>query len=174
MKIISKETLTFKDGYLIDADGNIMIVPPDVVDGMNSLELWKQKLAFAKKHPQQKLEDIPEFEFMSTQKTTLEDLGYKQEIVTPNLDAMVKKSAAIFHEIEGLQMEDKIDEAVELFMPVLKWVQDETFVSDVASFMPIPFDTATIGDPTKVTTDDLFDIIVNYVGNEFGFSIKED
>ena len=165
MQFINKDKLSYKDGYIIDADGNIMIVSPLVVFEMNELEKLAQLTAWFIANPEPEYKEPEQFERESEHVTP--KLGMHMD--TPVLDALVEERAKLFDELAMEGVLKKMEEAGERFMHALRFAASNTMVTEVSPHMVDQFDLPTIGNPLKITPDKIADIICDYVAAKAGW-----
>lgn len=147
-KFYSKSDLTFKSGYVVNADGDVVALPPCVADQLNEIETTIQKAAWLSGQPEEcKGPDLSEFERESC-------FGSVPEIVvsTPLLDKKVKESKAIEQEMYAAACTSELNKLIAGFREAFAFAAEDSFVE---GDRVVRLDLPTLGDPLKLTADDL-------------------
>ena len=168
MKFVKKSDLTYREGYLVNSEGNIMDVPTSVVWGLNHLETLEQKAAYARSK-KQTIEEPKEFQFLNEH-----DIAeIKFNVDTPHIDAKIAQSLGIIEEVKAMGAIKEMERIADLVMSALRWVHNESFVSEEADTYQDRFNLATIGNPLNLTLDECITIIADYVSAEYGVEMEE-
>ena len=141
MKIYKKEELTYKNGYLIDGEGNVVPVDNEVVDLFNKVETDYQQALYAKTHKFQ----LPEFEPFKRE-SEFDNIRPVFEVDTPKLEEEFANALEMMDELDELEKADKINRYIDGIMPVISFIVDDSVVACEAS-TPHRFDLPTIGSP---------------------------
>ena len=147
-KFYKKSQLTFESGYVVNADGDVVALPPCVADQLNEIETTIQKAAWLSEQPEEcKGPDPSEFERQSC-------FGKVPEIVveTPLLDKKVKESVALEKEMYAASCAAELNKLIVGFKEAFAFVSEESFVE---GDRVVRLDLPTLGDPLKLTADGL-------------------
>lgn len=147
-KFYKKSQLTFESGYVVNADGDVVALPPCVADQLNEIETLIQKAAWLEGQPEEcKGPDLSEFERQSC-------FGKVPEIVvdTPLFDEEVKKKAALEKEMYAKCCATEVNKLISCFKEAFAFVSEESFVE---GDRVVRLDLPTLGDPLKLTADGL-------------------
>lgn len=147
-KFYKKSQLTFESGYVVNADGDVVALPPCVADQLNEIETLIQKAAWLNEQPEEcEGPDLSEFERKSC-------FGKVPEIVveTPLFDEQVKKKAAIEKEMYAACCAAELNKLIARFKEAFAFVSEESFVE---GDRVVRLDLPTLGDPLKLTADGL-------------------
>lgn len=150
-KFYSKSDLTFKSGYVVNSDGDVVALPKGVARQLNDIETMVQQAAWVSEHEVEEREP-EEFE----RKSAFGSVP-TVSVDTPLLDKKVKEAVQLHEEIEKQLYADKTSEIIKGFKEAFAFCDEDDFVegSEV-----IRLDLPTLGDPLKLTTKGLASIIV--------------
>lgn len=179
MKIYKKDEVRYVDGLLVDADGNVVSMDPIVVHQLNNLEAMEQQARHEEKQKTirkavSNIVELEEFKFESEHEITQEDLGFHHEACTPMLDKRAAESYAILKEMEGVGLKKDIDEAFVTYMPALKFAHADEFFGYDYKFETPRFDLKLLGDPTKLTAEDIIDVITDYCASKTSLELMTE
>lgn len=155
-KFYKKSQLTFESGYVVNADGDVVALPPCVADQLNQIETTIQKAAWLSAQPEEcKGPDLSEFERESC-------FGKVPEVVvaTPLLDRKVEESKAIEQEMHAACCATELNKLIAGFKEAFAFVSEESFVE---GDRVVRLDLPTLGDPLKLTADGLAKAMGNMV-----------
>lgn len=166
-KFYSKSDLTFKSGYVVSATGDVVALPKGVANQLNAIEEMVQKAAWLEAQPAEtKAPDLGEF----VRKSAF-DSAPTITVDTPTLDAKIKESMRLDADIKRQLCADKLNEIIGTYKEAFAFCSEEDFVegTDVTRL-----DLPTLGDPLKLTANDLAAIIGSMVFEDEPEVIKED
>ena len=159
MRFYKKEELTYRGGYLVNKDGNIMDLDCAVVTALNEIEMLNQRAQYHK--AQNKIAGFEELEpFTFADEHSAPSISF--DIDTPFVDRKVKESMIILKEVKALGAVKKMEEIAEGLMPALTWIHKNEFVSSEAEYQP-RLNMKTVGNPLELTVDKVLTIIFAYV-----------
>lgn len=147
-KFYKKSQLTFESGYVVNADGDVVALPPCVADQLNEIETIIQKAIWLRDQPEEcKGPDLSKFERESC-------FGSAPEIVvsTPLLDEKIKESKAIEAEMYAASCATELNKLIANFREAFAFAAEDAFVE---GDRVVRLDLLTLGDPLKLTADDL-------------------
>lgn len=150
-KMISKEGLAYQDGYIVDSDGNIIAIDPEVVDLANALETISQKSHWCD-HSEPTV--VKEFKKVSEHEVKIN--YFKCD--TPLMDARAAETVAYLDELDRVNNTDSMNEALDQFAELIAFVHAEKFLVDDANKVE-RFDLATLGNPLEWTEDTIANVI---------------
>lgn len=155
-KFYSKSDLTFKSGYVVSATGDVVALPKGVANQLNSIEEMVQKAAWLEAQPEEtKAPDPSEF----VRKSAF-DSAPTITVDTPTLDAKIEESMRLDADIKRQLCADKLNEIIGTYKEAFAFCSEEDFVegTDV-----VRLDLPTLGDPLKLTANDLAAVIGSMV-----------
>lgn len=145
-KFYSKSDLTFKSGYVVNADGDVVALPKGVARQLNEIEEMVQRAKWAAEH------EAPEAE----PEEFVRKSAFKPAPVitanTPLLDKKVEESMRLHEEIEGKLCADKLNEIIKGFKEAFAFCDEDDFVEGGEV---VRLDLPTLGDPLKLTACEL-------------------
>lgn len=154
MKMYKKSDLTLlSNGYLVNGDGDVVVVDPAIVAMANTLETEVQKAEWRKGNAVAPVE-IEKFVRKSVDDEVVED--FKCE--TPLLDKRAEEAMALMDEIDTVSTVEKLNQVQKLYIPLFKFVAED-MVMCIDGQAPVPFDTPVTGNPLEWTKDDVQDMI---------------
>ena len=149
-KFYSKSDLTFKSGYVVNSDGDVVALPKGVAKQLNDIETMVQEAAWVSEHETEEREP-EEFERKSA-------FGSAPIVTadTPLLDKKIEEAMRIHAEIEQKLCADKLTEIIAGFKEAFAFCAEDDFVEgDVVTRLDLP----TLGDPLKLTADGLVSVM---------------
>ena len=155
-KFYNKSDLTFKSGYVVSATGDVVALPKGVANQLNSIEEMVQKAAWLEAQPEEtKAPDLSEF----VRKSAFDSVP-TITVDTPMLDARIKDAIRLDAEIKRQLCADKLNEIIGTYKEAFAFCSEEDFVegTDV-----VRLDLPTLGDPLKLTANDLAAVIGSMV-----------
>lgn len=145
-KFYSKSDLTFKSGYVVNSDGDVVALPKGVARQLNEIEEMVQRAKWVDEH------EAPEAE----PEEFVRKSAFKPAPVitasTPLLDKKVEESMRLHEEIEGKLCADKLNEIIKGFKEAFAFCDEDDFVEGDEV---IRLDLPTLGDPLKLTAREL-------------------
>lgn len=164
MKVYSKKDLTYKNGLLVTADGDVVCLDNEVVDMANELETRIQKAAYLGSQPE------------ATKAPSLNGFERKTETVvsafvkdTPLMDQKVKDTLALMEELDDAMVTDKLNEQIKNLTPLVYFVKEDDVLS-VEHATPHRFDVPVMGNPLEWDEDKL----MQFIAMSNGLSIVDD
>ena len=149
-KFYSKSDLSFKSGYVVNADGDVVALPKGVARQLNDIETMVQEAAWVSEHQVEEREPeefVRKSAFGSAPTITVD---------TPLLDKKVEESVRLHKELEQQICAEKLTEIIAGFKEAFAFCDEESFVEgDEVTRLDLP----TLGDPLKLTTMDLVSVI---------------
>lgn len=159
MKFMNKERLTYKNGYLINEKGKIVMPEYDVVYQFNSLEVEFQRALYLKAQPKAVAAPSMEgWEKVSEHDVDVEDMFFAK---TLTLDKKIEESLALMDDIDAANKVDKLRAISAGYSKVIEFVNSkEIIVRDDGEYR---FDLATLGNPLEFTIEK-FRGVVSVIG----------
>ena len=159
MKFMKKEKLTYKNGYLINEKGKIVMPDYDVVYQFNSLEVEFQRAMYLKAQPKAVAAPSMEgWEKVSEHDVDVEDMFFAK---TPTLDKKIEESIALMDDIDAANKVDKLRAISAGYPKVIEFINSkEIIVPDDNEYR---FDLATLGNPLEFTAEK-FRRVVSVIG----------
>lgn len=162
MKLYNKKDLEFKDGYLVDKDGNVIQPDPMVVMQANRLETtWQQANHWAS---QPKPELIPERTLDDFQRESMFDQPYEVVYKTPVLDQKIEESLKLINEIEGSNITEIINNSINDYKELINWTSSDTFFGNDDVHNPAKFDTPVLGNPLDYAAKGVVNVLAKIAG----------
>lgn len=159
MKFMKKEKLTYKNGYLINEKGKIVMPDYDVVYQFNNLEEEFQKAMYLKAQP--KAVAAPSMEGwgkVSEHDVDVEDMFFAE---TPTLDKKIEESIALMDDIDAANKVDKLRAISAGYPKVIEFINSKEII--VYEDNEYRFDMATLGNPLEFTVEK-FRKVVSIIG----------
>lgn len=159
MKFMKKEKLTYKNGYLINEKGKIVMPDCDVVYQFNNLENEFQRALYLKAQPKAVAAPSMEgWEKISEHDVDMEDMFFAE---TPTLDKKIEESIALMDDIDAANKVDKLRAISVRYPKVIEFINSkEIIVRDDNEYR---FDLATLGNPLEFTVEK-FRRVVSVIG----------
>lgn len=145
-KFYSKSDLTFKSGYVVNADGDVVALPKGVARQLNEIEEMVQRAKWVEEH------EAPEAEPEEFVRKSAFKPAPVITVSTPLLDQKVEESMRLHEEIEGKLCADKLNEIIKGFKEAFAFCDEDDFVEGGEV---VRLDLPTLGDPLKLTANDL-------------------
>ena len=151
-KFYSKSDLSFKSGYVVNADGDVVALPKGVARQLNDIETMVQEAAWVSEHQVEEREPeefVRKSAFGSAPTITVD---------TPLLDKKVEESVRLHKELEQQICAEKLTEIIAGFKEAFAFCAEKEFVE---GDKVIRLDLPTLGDPLKLTSDSLTAIVAS-------------
>ena len=159
MKFMKKEKLTYKNGYLINEKGKIVMPDYDVVYQFNNLEEEFQRAMYLKAQPKAVAAPSMEgWEKVSEHDVDVEDMFFAK---TPTLDKKIEESIALMDDIDAANKVDKLRAISAGYPKVIEFINSEEII--VYEDNEYRFDMATLGNPLEFTVEK-FRKVVSVIG----------
>ena len=159
MKFMKKEKLTYKNGYLINEKGKVVMPDYDVVYQFNNLEVEFQRALYLKAQP--KAVAAPSMEGwkkVSEHDVDVEDMFFAE---TPTLDKKIEESIALMDDIDAANKVDKLRAISAGYPKVIEFINSKEII--VYEDNEYRFDLATLGNPLEFTVEK-FRRVVSVIG----------
>jgi hypothetical protein len=159
MKFMKKEKLVYKNGYLMNEKGKIVMPDYDVVYQFNNLEEEFQRALYLKAQPKAVAAPSMEgWEKVSERDVDVEDMFFAE---TPTLDKKIKESIALMDDIDAANKVDKLQAIAAEYPKVIEFINSkEIIVYDDREYR---FDLAMLGNPLEFTVEK-FRRVVSVIG----------
>lgn len=159
MKFMKKEKLTYKNGYLINEKGKIVMPHYDVVYQFNSLEVEFQRALYLKAQPKAVAAPSMEgWEKVSEHDVDVDDMFFAE---TPTLDKKIEESIALMDDIDVANKVDKLRAISARYPKVIEFINSKEII--VYEDNEYRFDLATLGNPLEFTVEK-FRRVVSVIG----------
>ena len=159
MKFMKKEKLTYKNGYLINEKGKIVMPDYDVVYQFNNLEEEFQRAMYLKAQPKAVAAPSMEgWEKVSEHDVDVEDMFFAK---TPTLDKKIEESIALMDDIDAANKVDKLRAISAGYPKVIEFINSKEII--VYEDNEYRFDMATLGNPLEFTVEK-FRKVVSVIG----------
>ena len=159
MKFMKKEKLTYKNGYLINEKGKIVMPEYDVVYQFNNLEEEFQRALYLKAQPKAVAAPSMEgWEKVSEYDVDVEDMFFAK---TPTLDKKIEESIALMDDIDAANKVDKLRAISAEYPKVIEFINSKEII--VYEDNEYRFDLATLGNPLEFTVEK-FRKVVSVIG----------
>lgn len=145
-KFYSKSDLTFKSGYVVNADGDVVALPKGVARQLNEIEEMVQKAKWVAEHEgdeEEPEEFVRKSAFKSAPVITVD---------TPLLDKKVEESVRLHEELERQLCAEKMNDIIKGFKEAFAFCDEDAFVE---GDKVVRLDLPTLGDPLKLTATGL-------------------
>lgn len=159
MKFMKKDKLAYKNGYLINEKGKIVMPDCDVVYQFNSLEVEFQRALYLKAQPKAVAAPSMEgWEKVSEHDVDVEDMFFAK---TPTLDKKIEESIALMDDIDAANKVDKLRVISGGYPKVIEFINSKEII--VCDDNECRFDLATLGNPLEFTIEK-FRKVVSIIG----------
>ena len=159
MKFMKKEKLAYKNGYLINEKGKIVMPDCDVVYQFNNLEWEFQRAMYLKAQPKAvAAPSMKGWEKVSEHDVDVEDMFFAE---TPTLDKKIEESIALMDDIDAANKVDKLRAISVRFPKVIEFINSKEII--VYEDNEYRFDLATLGNPLEFTVEK-FRRVVSVIG----------
>ena len=161
-KIIKKSQLTFVDGMFAKGD-DVIFVEPAIILQANMLETLAQKTAYLAAQPDYSpVPSLDEFEreYVADQRLT----SFVAQ--TPTLDAKAEEALRIMDELDDATTANQANSMLENYRDLYEFCSVDYVVGDTNRVNANKFDMPILGNPLKLTTDDIENVIAAACGME--------
>lgn len=156
MKMYEKSSLFLLDGVFVAADGTIVVPAPEVVNQANELETLIQEAVYLMKQPNAApVPSLSGFERKSVFKIEKEYFSTE----TPMLDKKAKEAMALMDELDDATRATDINNHIQHFSDIVRFAGADRIVCFEDDDCFNRFDTPVLGDPLKLSVDDVIDKI---------------
>lgn len=154
MKMFKKEELEYRNGYIVKND-EIIGVDNKIVDMFNQFEEDIQRAKHEKDNKPAPVEEPKPF-YRKTERGSVYPFVQAD---TPVLDKMTERAINLMDELDSVGAADKINDYFDTIQPIILFADDEFVVSGEQASQH-RFDLPTIGNPLKVTKEDLCSFVI--------------
>ena len=159
MKFMKKEKLTYKNGYLINEKGKIVMPDCDVVYQFNNLEWEFQRALYLNAQPKAVAAPSMEgWEKVSEHNVDVENMFFAE---TPTLDKKIEESIALMDDIDAANKVDKLRAISARYPKVIEFINSKEII--VCDNNEYQFDLAMLGNPLEFTVEK-FRRVVSVIG----------
>lgn len=159
MKFMKKDKLVYKNGYLINKSGKIVMPRYDVVYQFNNLEWEFQRALYLKAQPKAVAAPSMEgWEKVSEHDVDVEDMFFAK---TPTLDKKIEESIALMDDIDAANKVDKLRAISARYPKVIEFINSKEII--VYEDNEYQFDLAMLGNPLEFTVEK-FRKVVSVIG----------
>lgn len=152
-KMYVKSSLRFENGYVLDADDNVIALPIGVAEQLNAMETEIQKVAYLNAQPKaQPMPSLDGFERESIVKHAW------VEVETKHLDREERRHLGVLEDIRNLMEAKEANEKLAKYEEAIRFLSEDKFVEGAEVVM---IDTPTIGDPLTAVTEDVVDMLLD-------------
>ena len=156
MKMYEKSSLSLFDGMFVAADGTIVVPDPKVVEQTNELETLIQEAAYLMKQPNAApAPSLSGFERKSVFKVKKDYFIAN----TPTLDKKANEAMALMDELDDVNRVTDINNHIQHFADLVRFAGADRIVCFEDNAYSNRFDTPVLGDPLKLSVDDVTDKI---------------
>lgn len=157
-KMYSKDDLKFRNGFVVNRDGDVVCLPDGVALQWNRLEVMVQKSAYLKAQPDgRKAPSLDGFEFESQYELP------SIELETPVLDRMVKRGMKLREELARCDMASSVNKTIGAFKELMLWLGEDEFVEGTEH---VRIDAINLGNPLEATQAQALEILKQIAGLE--------
>lgn len=156
MKLYEKSNLSLFDGMLVAADGTIVVPDSEVVNQANELETLIQEAVYLMKQPDAApAPSLSGFERKSVFKVKKEYFTAE----TPELDKKANEAMALMDELDDASRATDINNHIQHFADLVRFAGADRIVCFEDNACSNRFDTPVLGDPLKLSVNDVIDKI---------------
>lgn len=154
MKLYNKSELTFNNGYITDANGDIIVIGnSDIIGGLNQLETEIQLGQFNIEHSV----ELPSEKDTFHRKSSFQS-GIRIEVETPLLDKKAEETMNLLSELNKANQAEVVNKYVAMYDDLVEWVREPQFVGTTTSYRVDRIDTPTLGNPLELTIEKLQEV----------------
>lgn len=165
MKFIKKSDLSYRNGYLVDAEGNVHQPDQKVVHDLNELEIELQRAAYLEA---QKSKFVPaDIEGKDFKPVSQHEYKAKFDVKTPLLDKEIENSMALMDEIDKANVVTKVQQWIEDHEKLVTFLTNDEFIESGCTER---FDLPSFGDPLELTLNE----VVSTLAAINGYDVKKD
>lgn len=154
-RIINKSELTYRNGYIVDTESNVVPLPDEVYSQLMFIELRIQELRYL--HEQPKAAPVPSLEGFE-QQSEFEKIELSAS--TPNLDKEYENSLAILGDLRSMENTKAINAVLDEIQDALAWLESDEFVEgDCVKRLDLP----VIGDPLSANANTIISHLIGLI-----------
>lgn len=151
-KMYVKSDLKFDNGYVLDADDNVIALPAGVAEQLNAMETEIQKVAYLDAQPKaQPMPSLDGFERESIVKHAW------VEVETKHLDREKRRCLGMLEDLRNLAAAEEANEKLAKYEEAIRFLSEDKFVEGTEVVM---IDTPTISDPLTAVAEDVVDMLL--------------
>ena len=151
-KMYVKSSLRFENGYVLDADDNVIALPTGVAEQLNDMETEIQQVAYLKKQPKaQPMPSLDGFERESVVKHAW------VEVETKHLDREERRCLGMLEDLRNLEEAKEANEKLAKYDEAIRFLSEDKFIEGTEVVM---IDTPTIGVPLTAAAEDVVDMLL--------------
>jgi hypothetical protein len=161
VKLVLKKDLRVHDGWLVDADNNV--IPAAILaDEVNSIHTLAAHVEFAKAHKEEieKLAKGEKIEFVRPEVSSPKPLTTGITVATPLKDAAKAEAEALANEWLAKQSVDDADEMLKKFKTLATWLELDYILLDPTD--EVWTSSKFLVDPLTITRGFVVDTVVAY------------
>lgn len=151
-KIRYKHQLTYKSGYLIDVDDEVVALPPKVAEQLNNLDTLVQKARYLNGQP------------AANPEPSLDGFERKSEVhvpklaapCTPTIDCKEAESKKILKEIRSKMEVDAVNDVIDANKEAFIFMDSEEFIEGSEA---VRLDLPELGSPLELTPEKVTSIL---------------
>jgi len=151
-KMYVKSSLRFENGYVLDADDNVIALPAGVAEQLNEMETEIQKTAYLNAQP--KAQPMPSLDGFARE--SILKHAYV-EVETKYLDREERRCLGILEDLRNLGEAEEANEKLAKYEEAIRFLSEDKFVEGTEVVM---IDTPTIGDPLTAAAEDVVDMLL--------------
>ena len=153
MKMYNKSDLAYKNGLLVNKEGDVVAIDNAVVDLANELETRIQKARYLNAQPVAVV--APSLNGFKRQSENSLNLFVCE---TPALDKTIDEAMELMSDIDSMETTEMLNNQLQGYADLVYFVRDDSVV-DCQQGTPHRFDVPTLGNPLEWTKDSLLEFI---------------
>ena len=151
-KIRYKNQLSYKSGYIIDANDEVVALPTKVAEQLNNLETLVQKARYLNGQP--KASPEPSLDgFVRESEVAVPKM---QEADTPTIDRKAKESKLMLKELRSKMSVDAVNDIIDANKEAFVFMDNEEFIEGAEA---VRLDLPGLGDPLELTAEKMMAIL---------------
>lgn len=161
MNMYKKEEVTYTNGYIVK-DDKVVAIDNEIVDLFNKLEEDVQRAKWEKENClNPSVSQVKPF-IRKTERGAVYPMVLPE---TPELDKQAEQAIKLMDEFDEIHAAHEINEYLDGISSLFVFAKDE-FIVDCDHSAPHRFDLPTLGDPLKLTSDDIVAFVVEMFTHE--------
>ena len=156
MKMYKKSDLSIVNGMLVAESGDIVVPSIAIIEEANALETLLQKTKYLQAQPIA----MPAPSLKGFQRKSIKDGSrVKFHAKTPMMDDKAEEAMALMDELDDVAKVEHANSMATEFQALVEFAQNDFVIDCGGDGTLYFFDTPTLGDPLKLTVDDVIDAI---------------